>query len=246
MNKINQEDCGKRGTYSLFVKRILDFCIAVLGIAVLSPVFVILIITGAFAMSGNPFFVQPRPGIIDRRTGREKIFHLIKFRTMNNKTDSNGKLLPDAERLNSYGKFLRKTSLDELPQLFNVICGTYALVGPRPMLVRDMVFMSDEVRQRHTVSPGITGLAQVNGRNSISWEEKFRFDLEYINSDITFWGDLKILSKTLIQVFKPNDVNREGTVSDLDYGDWLLMNGKITEDEYQIKQIEALDILKNK
>lgn len=236
--------CVKRGIYLRFVKRILDLLIAVIGIAVLSPVFIILIISGAVGMRGNPFFVQPRPGKKDSYTGREKIFHLIKFRTMSSKKDKNGKLLPDADRLNPYGRFLRKTSLDELPQLLNVVCGTYSLVGPRPMLVRDMVFMSEEVRQRHTVSPGITGLAQANGRNSISWEEKFRYDLEYVRSGVTFAGDFKIILKTIVQVFKPGDVNREGTQSDMDYGDWLLMNGKVTKEEYDLKQREAEALLK--
>lgn len=240
----NDPFCGESGIYARFVKRILDLLIALTGIAVLSPLFIILIISGAVGMCGNPFFVQPRPGKKDSSTGRERIFNLIKFRTMSNKKDKNGHLLPDTDRLNQYGRFLRKTSLDELPQLFNVVSGTYSLVGPRPMLVRDMVFMSDEVRQRHSVSPGITGLAQVNGRNSISWEEKFTFDLEYVRSGVTISGDFKILLKTIVQVFKPGDVNRVGTESDMDYGDWLLLNGKVTKEEYDQKQREAEAILK--
>lgn len=240
---MSKPDKASGGLYARFIKRALDFCIAVTGVIVLSPVFLILIIAGAVAMRGNPFFVQPRPGKKDSRTGKERIFFLIKFRTMNNKKDKNGKLLPDSERLNDYGRFLRKTSLDELPQLFNVIGGAYALVGPRPMLVRDLVFMSDEVRQRHTVLPGITGLAQVNGRNSISWEEKFRFDLQYVRSGVTLSGDIKILLMTFAQVFKPGDVNREGTSSDMDYGDWLLMKHEITREEYDRRQKEAAAIL---
>lgn len=232
------------GVYARGGKRVLDCFSSVIAITVLSPVFLLLIIVGACAMHGNPFFIQPRPGKKDKSTGQERIFYLVKFRTMSNQRDANGKLLPDADRLNGYGRFLRKTSLDELPQLFNVINGTYSLVGPRPMLVRDMVFMSANVRRRHDVYPGITGLAQVNGRNSISWEEKFEYDLQYVDSGITLLGDIKILLRTVLQVFKAKEVVREGTATDMDYGDWLLQEGKITVEEYNAKQEEALALLR--
>lgn len=231
------------GIYARGGKRVLDCISSLIAITVLSPVFVLLIIIGACAMHGNPFFIQPRPGKKDKITGQESIFYLVKFRTMSNQRDANGKLLPDAVRLNTYGRILRKTSLDELPQLFNVITGSYSLVGPRPMLVRDMVFMSENVRRRHNVYPGITGLAQVNGRNSISWEEKFKYDLQYVDGGITLLGDIKILLKTVLQVFKAKEVVREGTATDMDYGDWLLQEGKITVEEYNAKQEEALNLL---
>ena len=234
----------RSGIYARCLKRIIDFLSALILLIILSPVFLILTLTGLVAMKGNPFFVQPRPGKKDPSTGKEKIFMLIKFRSMSNAKDKNGKLLPDSDRLNAYGRFLRKTSLDELPQLFNVFCGQYSLVGPRPMLVRDMVFMSDEVRQRHTVYPGISGLAQINGRNSISWEEKFRFDLKYVSDGITFIKDLKILMHTVLQVFKSSENVREGTATDIDYGDWLLETGKVTQEEYDKKQEEAMAILR--
>ena len=147
------------GVYARFIKRILGTVLAATALLILSPLFLLLTLTGAVAMRGNPFFVQPRPGKISPKTGRERIFRLIKFRTMDNRCDKDGRLLPDAVRLNAYGRFLRKTSLDELPQLLNVINGTHVFVGPRPMLVRDMVFMSPQVRRRHTVWPGITGWA---------------------------------------------------------------------------------------
>ena len=140
-------------------------------------------VIGAIAMKGNPFFAQKRPGKKDK-TGKERIFKLIKFRTMSNAKDKEGNLLPDAVRLNKYGKFLRTTSLDELPELFNIFVGDMAIIGPRPQLVRDMVFMSDEQRKRHDVRPGLSGLAQVSGRNNISWEQKFEFDLNYINLNL--------------------------------------------------------------
>ena len=232
------------GVYPRYIKRILDILFAAFALVLLSPVFLLLCIIGSFAMKGNPFFVQPRPGKKSADTGQERIFKLIKFRTMSKKKDKNGKLLPDAERLNTYGRFLRKTSLDELPQLLNVVTGSYSLVGPRPMLVRDMVFMTDEIRRRHTVYPGITGWAQVNGRNSISWEQKFQYDLQYIDKGITFGGDVKIIFLTIAQVFKPNEVVRAGTASDVDYGDWLLERGKVTQEEYDKKQQLALYYLR--
>ena len=228
--------------YEKIFKRMMDFILSLFAFIVLSPLLVVLSIIGAIAMKGNPFFTQPRPGLIDKKTGKEKIFYLIKFRTMDNRKDKNGNLLPDSVRLNAYGKFLRSTSLDELPSLINIIIGDLSIVGPRPQLVRDMVFMSDEHRKRHTVRPGLTGLAQVNGRNNITWLQKFEYDLEYIKK-ITFWGDVKIILQTVEKVFKRADVVREGTDSDMDFGDWLLFNKKITKEDYEKKQLEAIKIL---
>ena len=229
--------------YAKFFKRLIDFLLSLIGLLVLSPILLILIIIGAIAMKGNPFFTQMRPGKVNRKTGQEKIFRLIKFRTMSNAKDKDGNLLPDEVRLNGYGKFLRSTSLDELPELFNILIGDMALVGPRPLLVRDMVFMSAEQRKRHTVRQGLTGLAQCNGRNNMTWERKFEYDLEYI-SKITFVGDLKILFATVGKVLKKSDVVREGTASDVDLGDWLLMEGKVDEQTYAQKQQEARELLK--
>lgn len=230
--------------YAKFFKRLLDFTLSLISITVFSPLLLILTIIGTFAMRGNPFFLQPRPGKIKKSSGKEKIFKLIKFRTMSNKRDENGNLLPDEVRLNRYGKFLRSTSLDELPELFNILVGNMAVVGPRPQLVRDMVFMNEEQRRRHEVRPGLTGLAQVNGRNNITWEQKFEYDLQYIDEGITFMGDVKIILQTVGKVLKRSDTVREGTVSDMDFGDWLMMQGKVTKEEYEEKQIEARELLK--
>ena len=229
--------------YTKFLKRFFDFTLSLLALIVLSPLLIVLTIIGAIAMRGNPFFTQARPGKIDKKTGKEKIFKLIKFRTMSNKKDENGNLLPDEARLNRYGKFLRSISADELPSLINIVLGNLALVGPRPQLVRDMVFMSDEQRKRHSVRPGLTGLAQVNGRNNITWEQKFEYDLQYIDRGITFIGDLKIILQTVGKVLKRSDVVREGTVSDVDYGDWLMLEGKVDQATYDEKQKEARELL---
>lgn len=229
--------------YRQFFKRFYDFVLSFIAIIVLSPLLLILTIVGAIAMGGNPFFVQPRPGKKDKN-GNERIFKLIKFRTMSNKKDENGELLPDSERLNRFGKVLRSTSLDELPELINILKGDMSIVGPRPQLVRDMVFMSERQRERHTVRPGLTGLAQVNGRNSILWEEKFEYDLEYIKK-ITMFGDVKILFKTVFKVLKRSDVVREGTESDMDYGDWMLSSSLITREEYDEKQAVAKKLLQH-
>ena len=227
--------------YKPFFKRFYDFILSLLALVVLSPLLLVLTIVGAIAMHGNPFFTQQRPGKKDKN-GNEKIFKLIKFRSMSNKKDENGNLLSDDQRLNKFGKILRSTSLDELPELLNILKGDMSIVGPRPQLVRDMVFMTDEQRQRHNVRPGLTGLAQVSGRNNISWEEKFTYDLRYIKK-ITLLSDIKIIFQTAFKVFKRSDVVREGTVSDIDYGDYLLQELAITEADYNTKQIEAKNLL---
>ncbi|MDO4398094.1 MAG: sugar transferase [Oscillospiraceae bacterium] len=228
--------------YAKFLKRVFDFALSFIALVVLSPLLLLLTLVGAVAMRGNPFFLQPRPGK-KGKDGNEKIFRLIKFRTMSNKKDENGNLLPDAERLNGYGRFLRSTSADELPSLLNICKGDLAIVGPRPQLVRDMVFMTSEQRRRHDVRPGLTGLAQVNGRNNITWEQKFDYDLKYIDEGITFFGDLKIIVKTVGKVLKRSDTVREGTVSDMDYGDWLMLEGKTDKTTYDEKQNEAKQLL---
>ena len=228
--------------YANFFKRVIDFLLSLIAMIVLSPILLILIVAGAAAMKGNPFFFQPRPGK-KGKDGKEKIFKLIKLRTMSNAKDKNGNLLPDDIRLNKYGKFLRSTSLDELPELLNIIKGDMAVVGPRPQLVRDMTFMTEEQRRRHDVRPGLTGLAQVNGRNNITWEQKFEYDLQYIDNGITFVGDIKIILQTVGKVLKRSDTVRDGTVSDMDFGDWLMAEGKVDKIEYDTKQAEAKELL---
>lgn len=188
--------------YEKYFKRMLDFCLSLCAIVILSPVLLILTIVGTVAMGGNPFFMQERPG------KDEKIFLLVKFRTMSNKKDKNGNLLPDEKRLTAYGKFLRSTSLDELPELFNIIKGDMSIVGPRPLLVSYLDRYNDEQRRRHEVRPGLTGLAQVSGRNALSWEEKFRYDVKYVDN-ITFANDVNIIFKTI-----KNVLNREGISSE--------------------------------
>ena len=228
--------------YAKFFKRFLDFILSVMALIVLFPLLLLLSVVGAIAMKGNPFFMQPRPGRKDK-SGREKIFKLVKFRTMSNAKDKHGNLLPDDQRLGKYGAWLRSTSLDELPELLNIVVGDLSLCGPRPFLVRDCVFMTDEQRRRHDVRPGLTGLAQVNGRNNITWEQKMVYDLQYIDNGITFVGDLKILLRTVGSVLKRSDTVREGTVSDIDFGDWLMMEGKVDRETYEKKQEEARDLL---
>ncbi len=228
--------------YARFLKRPLDLVLALVAVGLLCPLLLVLIVVGAIAMRGNPFFAQPRPGK-KGADGKEKIFTLIKFRTMSNQKDKNGNLLPDSLRLNGYGRFLRSTSLDELPELFNIVVGDLSFVGPRPFLVRDCTFMTAEQRRRHDVRQGLTGLAQVNGRNNITWEQKIDYDLKYIDDGITFLGDFKILLKTVVKVFQRSDTVREGTDSDIDFGDWLLMEGRVDRKTYEAKQLEAKELL---
>lgn len=194
--------------YAKFFKRVIDFMLSLIALIILSPILLILIIIGAIAMRGNPFFTQLRPGKINKKTGKEKIFKLIKFRTMSNLKDKDGNLLPDEVRLNKYGRMLRKTSLDELPELLNILVGDMAIVGPRPLLVQYLPLYNEKQRLRHTVRPGLTGLAQVNGRNAISWEQRFEFDVEYV-SKITFRRDVAIIFKTVGKVFKSDGISSE-------------------------------------
>ena len=227
--------------YKPFFKRFWDIVLSGFAIIVLFPFLLLLSIIGAFAMRGNPFFVQKRPGK-KGKDGKERIFSLIKFRTMSNKKDAFGNLLPDEKRLNKFGKFLRSSSLDELPELFNIFTGKMSFIGPRPQLIRDMLFMSEEQRHRHDVTPGLSGFAQVNGRNRITWEKKLELDLEYIKS-ISFWGDFCLLFKTVHKVLKRSDIVCSGTENGLDYGDWLLLEGKVSQEEYLEKQQAAGELM---
>ena len=191
--------------YKNFFKRVFDFCFSLVGLIVLSPVFVVLMIVGRIKMKGNPFFVQDRPG----KDG--KIFKFIKFRSMTEEKDENGNYLPDDVRLTSYGKWLRNTSLDEIPELINILKGDMAIVGPRPLLVQYLPLYNEEQKHRHDVRPGLTGLAQVNGRASLGWEEKFKYDVEYVRN-ITLLNDIKIILKTIKVVFAEEDIeNEKGT-----------------------------------
>lgn len=215
----------------------IDFCLSLIGLIVLSPLLLLLMLLGAVFMGGNPFFTQARPG------KDEKIFKLIKFRTMDNRRDKDGNLLPDEVRLNKYGRFLRSTSLDELPELINILKGDMAIVGPRPQLVRDMVFMTPEQRRRHSVRQGLTGWAQVNGRNGISWEDKFKYDLEYVDK-ISFLFDVKIIIMTVATVFKRDGITMEDMATAMDLGDYLLRCDIITKEEYKVRQNETKKFFK--
>ncbi len=189
--------------YKNYIKRVLDFAISTIGFLVSSPIFIFLTIFLYFSNNGSPFFLQKRPG----KDG--KIFNIIKFKTMNNKTDSHGNLLPDAQRLTKVGKFVRKYSLDEIPQLINVIKGDMSLIGPRPLLPEYLTLYNKEQQKRHNVRPGITGWAQVNGRNAISWKQKFEYDVWYVEN-LTFALDVNIILKTLKKVFISEGITAEG------------------------------------
>lgn len=231
--------------YEKYVKRPLDFVLALGAFIVLFPILLVV----AFLVRkklGKPFiFSQLRPGLKDPNTGEEQIFRLYKFRTMTDERDENGKLLPDEVRLTKFGRFLRSTSLDELPELINIIKGEMAVIGPRPQLVRDMVFMSEEQRKRHTVRPGLSGLAQISGRNAISWENKLAHDIKYIQK-ITFKEDMRIIYKTFSKVFKREDIDSDEShdVAE-DYGEYLLHKGKVTKEQYDVLNAKARDILQN-
>lgn len=197
--------------YAKYMKRSLDFILSFIAIFVLSPVFLVLTILGAIAMRGNPFFIQLRPGK-KGKDGKERIFKLIKFRTMDNRKDKEGNLLPDDMRLNKYGRILRSTSLDELPELFNILKGDMSLIGPRPLLVKYLDRYSEEQRKRHDVRPGLTGYAQAYGRNSLTWEEKFEKDVYYVNH-ISLLLDTKIIFKTVSVVLKREGISSEASAT---------------------------------
>lgn len=192
--------------YKNFVKRFFDFTVALLGLMILSPIFILVTIGLYLANNGKPFFLQARPGL------NEKIFKIIKFKTMNDNIDSNGRLLSDAERLTSIGSFIRKTSLDELPQLINVLKGDMSLIGPRPLLPQYLSLYNDTQKRRHNVRPGITGWAQVNGRNAISWTKKFELDVWYVDN-LSFVTDLKVFFKTFNKIFKSEGISQKGQVT---------------------------------
>lgn len=219
----------KRGIYAESIKRKLDIILSGSALVVLSPVMLITAWMVRRKLGSPVLFTQMRPG------RDEKIFKMYKFRTMTDECDAAGNLLPDEKRLTEFGKFLRSTSLDELPELINILKGDMSIVGPRPQLVRDMVFMTPDQRIRHKVPQGLTGLAQVNGRNNISWEKKLAYDQKYVKN-ITFLGDLSIVIRTFINVLKKEDIHTEGMATAEDYGDYLLRTGKVTREVYEKKQ----------
>nr|WP_279229975.1 sugar transferase [Schaedlerella arabinosiphila] len=228
--------------YEKYVKRGADIICAATVLLCFGWLYIIIAFLVKINLGSPIIFKQPRPGLIDSKSKQEKIFFMYKFRTMTDERDCEGKILSDEQRLTRFGRILRSTSLDELPEIVNILKGDMSLVGPRPQLVRDMVFMTDEQRMRHTARPGLSGLAQVNGRNAISWEDKLEYDLQYIKK-INFWGDIKIILKTIVKVFiKKNDYEEETFIVP-DFGDWLLQEGKITNEEYNVMQNYAKNLL---
>ncbi|GAB6467786.1 sugar transferase [Bacillus cereus] len=222
--------------YRGLIKRPMDFILSLIAIIALSPVFLIVSLLVKTKLGSPVLFKQKRPGL------DENVFMMYKFRTMTDERDENGELLPDDIRLTKFGKFLRSTSLDELPELFNILKGDMSIVGPRPQLVRDMVFMTTEQRKRHSVLPGLTGWAQVNGRNCVTWEEKLSLDLQYINN-ISFLKDLEIIFITAMKVFKRDGISTEGMETAEDLGDYLLRKGTITKEDYLEKMEESKKIV---
>ena len=227
---------AKPGVYARYIKRILDVLLSGCALIVLSPVLLIVAVLVRTRLGSPVIFCQPRPG------KDEKIFKMYKFRSMTDARDENGELLPDEVRLTRFGRTLRSTSLDELPELWNIFKGDMSIVGPRPQLVRDMVFMTPEQRLRHTVMPGLTGLAQVSGRNAISWEDKLATDLRYIRR-ITFLGDVKIVLLTVKKVFCREDISADGMDTAEDLGDYLLRTAQVSEEAYQKLQAEGRELL---
>lgn len=234
----------KRGFYEKVIKRLLDLLFSLLFLAAFGWLYLILGLLVRFKLGKPVLFRQPRPGMVDPKSGKERIFNMYKFRSMTDERDRDGKLLPDEQRLGSFGRALRATSLDELPEVFNILRGDMSWIGPRPQLVRDMVFMTQEQRMRHTARPGLSGLAQVMGRNAISWDKKLDYDLQYIQK-VSFRGDLKILLLTVRKVFIRRDLTESSEEIDVtdDFGDYLLKQGRVSRGEYDRRQAEAIEIL---
>ncbi len=231
----------KIGFYEKYVKRVLDIICSLLTIIVFSWLYAIIAVIVRVKMGSPVLFKQPRPGLI--KNGKETIFDMYKFRTMTDECDDQGNLLPDDKRLPPFGAMLRRTSLDELPEVFCILKGDMSVIGPRPQLVRDMVFMSDEQRMRHTAKPGLSGLAQTKGRNAISWEDKLNWDLKYIEK-VTFWGDLKLVLMTVKTAFiKAEGITDGENATALDYGDVLLRDGRVSREKYDDLQTLARNIL---
>lgn len=222
--------------YKKFFKRFFDIILSLIAIIILSPVYLIISVLVLIFMGWPILFKQPRPG------KNEKIFNMYKFRTMTNKKDNDGNLLPDEQRLPKFGRFLRSTSLDELPEFFCILFGKMSFIGPRPMLVRDMVFFNDETLKRQSVMPGLTGWAQANGRNSINWDDRFKHDLYYVEN-LSLKMDLKVILLTIKTVLKREGIGEDGGDLSIDYGDYLLKHKRVSKKEYDKKQIEAKKIL---
>lgn len=225
------------GLYRKYFKRPMDFVLSLMAIIVLSPILIMVAILVRTKLGSPVIFKQKRPGL------NEKIFTMYKFRTMTDERDSEGNLLADEVRLTRFGQKLRDTSIDELPELLNILKGDMSIIGPRPQLVRDMVYMTTEQRRRHDIRPGLSGWAQINGRNAIQWEDKLNYDLEYLDK-ISFWFDVRIVLITIKKVFKTESISYEGMATAEDFGDYLLRTGKISKMEYEAGQAEAKEIMK--
>lgn len=210
----------KRGPYALFFKRLMDFICSLLLIIVFCWLYVIIAILVRIKLGSPVLFRQERPGKIDPKTGKEKIFRLYKFRTMTDARDEKGDLLPDKVRLTTFGSWLRRTSMDEIPELFNILKGDMSLIGPRPLLVQYLPYYTETERHRHDVRPGLSGLAQVNGRNLVKWDQRLSYDTQYVKN-ITFTGDLKILFQTVKKVFAREDVAADTESVDEGYLDQI-------------------------
>ncbi len=216
----------------------MDVLLSLFALILLSPVLLTVAALIRLKLGKPVIFKQKRPGL------NERLFTLYKFRTMTSEKDQYGNLLPDDKRLTRFGKMLRATSLDELPELWNIMRGDMSVIGPRPQLVRDMIFMSPEQRRRHTVRPGLSGLAQINGRNDITWEDKLNYDLMYV-SHITFWGDWKVIITSLLKAITRESINTEGMETAEDYGDYLLRTGKVGYEFYAKRQTESNRLIMN-
>lgn len=236
----------KQGFYEKYIKRLFDIICASLAIICFGWLYIIVAVLVKIKLGSPIIFTQQRPGKIGA-DGKETIFETYKFRTMTDERDEDGELLPDEVRLTKFGRMLRATSLDELPEAFNILKGDMSIIGPRPQLVRDMVFMTEEQRKRHSVRPGLSGLAQTRGRNALSWDGKLATDLEYIEH-VTFLGDVKIIIDTVKQVFFNEKGIKGGTVDEVDitddFGDYLLKAGRVNKEEYDRKQEEARELLR--